>query len=157
MSQNVIGRIIKDDGGATIVEFALVAPVLLLVVVACLDFARALNAYVTIVNASREGARYATLHPSVDSAAITAAVKSRVVPLDTDPIVMVVDVTFNDGSGSRAWPDTGIPESSPKPKPIAVRVATRYDWVATTWVVGSLFSLTGARTFGSESTMVAIR
>ena len=154
--RTTIARLVNDEHGATLVEFALVAPVVLLVVVACLDFARALNAYVTVANASREGARYATLHPAADNAAIRSAVRSRAVPLDTSAIS--VNVTYDDGSGPQAWPDTGVPESTPTPRPIAVRVTTTYDWHAATWVAGAFFSLTsGSRSFGSESTMVAIR
>lgn len=156
MMRRVTSRFVHDEHGATLVEFALVAPVVFLIMVTCLDFARALNAYVTVANASREGARYATLHPAADNAAIRSAVKSRAVPLDTSAIT--VTVTYDDGSGPQTWPDTGVPESTPAPRPIAVRVATNYDWRAATWVAGAFFSITtGSRSFGSESTMVAIR
>ncbi|MGH2491356.1 MAG: TadE/TadG family type IV pilus assembly protein [Candidatus Limnocylindria bacterium] len=154
----ILGRFVSDERGTTVVEFALVAPVVILILVSCVDFARALNAYVTLANASREGARYATLHPAADDAAIRLAVKARAIPLDTAAIGVII--TYDDGSGSgpQPWPDTGVPESSPSPRPIAVRVATSYDWHASTWVVGAFFSITsGSRTFGSESTMVAIR
>lgn len=156
MTRPITGRMISDESGSTMVEFALVAPVVLLILVSCLDFARALNAYVTITNASREGARYATLHPAVDNAAIRSAVASRSIPLDGAAIG--VTVTYDNGSGPQPWPDTGLPETFPSPLPISIRVATSYDWRASTWIVGSFFSITtGSRTFGSESTMVAIR
>lgn len=156
MMHTVSGRFVSDERGATLVEFALVAPVVILILVACLDFARALNAYVTVANASREGARYATLHPAADNAAIRSAVRARAIPLDTATIGVIV--TYDDGSGPQPWPDSGVPESWPSPQPIAVRVATSYDWHASTWVVGAFFAITsGSRTFGSESTMVAIR
>jgi len=157
MMASIAGRMVRDERGATLVEFALVAPVVLLILVACLDFARALNAYATIVNATREGARYATLNPVATSAAITSAVKSRAIPLDTGAIG--VTVTYDDGTGTWPWPTSGgLPESFSSPQPITVHVATTYDWLASTWLVGSLFSVTtGSRTFGSESTMVAIR
>jgi Flp pilus assembly protein TadG len=157
MMMSIVGRVVRDERGATLVEFALVAPVVLLILVACLDFARALNAYVTIVNASREGARYATLNPLATNAAIRSAVQSRAVPLDTSRVGVIV--TYDDGWGPPlAWPDTGLPESSPSPQPIAVRVTTSYDWLAATWLVGAFFSVTtGSRSFASESTMVAVR
>jgi Flp pilus assembly protein TadG len=49
-----VKRMLEEQRGTTLVEFALVTPVLILVLVASLDFARALNAYVTVTNASRE-------------------------------------------------------------------------------------------------------
>ena len=65
------------------VELALVAPTLLLLILATLDFGRAVAAYVTLSSASREGARYAILNPTAPPSAIVAAVQSRSIPLDT--------------------------------------------------------------------------
>jgi len=50
-----------DDGGAAALEFALVLPVLLLVVFGLIDFGRMLNAQLVISDAAREGARAAAL------------------------------------------------------------------------------------------------
>jgi Flp pilus assembly protein TadG len=148
---------LHDESGSTLVEFALVAPAVILILVACLDFARALNAYVTIANASREGARYAIVHPDVGSAAIRARVAERVAPLDTG-VPLGVSATYDDGTGARAWPDTGLPASSLVPAEMKIRVTTTYSWYASTWIIGSLFDVTsGSRTFGSTSTMVVIR
>ncbi len=47
------------DRGAAAVEFALLLPVLLLVVFGIIDFGRALNAQITLTQAAREGARLA--------------------------------------------------------------------------------------------------
>ena len=45
------------DRGAAAVEFALVFPLLLLIVFGIIDFGRALNAQITLTQAAREGAR----------------------------------------------------------------------------------------------------
>ena len=55
-------ELLGSSRGTTMVEFALIVPVLLLLLFGILDLGRALNAYVTMSNASREGARYAMLH-----------------------------------------------------------------------------------------------
>ena len=56
------------DRGATAVEFALVLPVLLMILMGIVDFGRALNAQVTLTQAVREGARLAALkQPNVVS------------------------------------------------------------------------------------------
>lgn len=49
------------DRGAAAVEFALVLPVLLLVLCGIVDFGRALHAQVVLTQAAREGARLAAL------------------------------------------------------------------------------------------------
>lgn len=148
----------RDDQGTTLVEFALVAPVILLALVACLDMARAVNAYVTVVNASREGARYATLHTDAVPDAIRANVARRVIPLDPDPTVLSVSASYDDGSGFIAWPSTGgLPRSPGAPAAIVVRVDVSYPWQATTWLIGSFFSATGSRTFVASSSMEAIK
>ncbi|MFC5265090.1 TadE/TadG family type IV pilus assembly protein [Kribbella qitaiheensis] len=49
------------DRGATAVEFALLLPLLLLIVMGIIDFGRMLNAQETLTNAAREGARLVAL------------------------------------------------------------------------------------------------
>ena len=47
----------KRDGQA-LVEFAIILPVLILIIAGIIEFGMMLNSYLTIQNASREGARY---------------------------------------------------------------------------------------------------
>ncbi|MEU8225638.1 TadE/TadG family type IV pilus assembly protein [Kribbella sp. NPDC048915] len=49
------------DRGATAVEFALLLPMLLLIVLGIIDFGRMLNAQVTLTQAAREGSRLVAL------------------------------------------------------------------------------------------------
>jgi Flp pilus assembly protein TadG len=60
MSRRLPGK--PRDGGAAAVEFALMLPVLLLIVFGIIDFGRALNAQITITQAAREGARLDALN-----------------------------------------------------------------------------------------------
>lgn len=48
---------LKDQKGQALVEFAIVLPILLLLVMGILQFGMMLNSYLTIENAAREGAR----------------------------------------------------------------------------------------------------
>ncbi len=48
--------------GQSMVEFALIAPVVIILLLGVLDLGRAFLTTITIRNAAREGARYATLH-----------------------------------------------------------------------------------------------
>jgi Flp pilus assembly protein TadG len=62
----------KSDRGTAAVEFALIVPVLLLIVFGIIDFGRALNAQISLTGAAREGVRLAALGYS--DAAIDARV-----------------------------------------------------------------------------------
>jgi hypothetical protein len=80
------------------VEMALVTPVLALLVFGVLDFARLTYAYVSIVNAAREGARYCALHPG-DSAGTLARVQGEIggkVTLDTSGLTCPALATGQD-------------------------------------------------------------
>ena len=66
---------LPPDRGAAAVEFALVFPLLLLIVFGIIDFGRALNAQITLTQAAREGARLAAVgQPNVASRTQAAAV-----------------------------------------------------------------------------------
>jgi Flp pilus assembly protein TadG len=62
------------DRGAAAVEFALLLPILLMIVFGIIDFGRALNAQITLTQAAREGARLESLNqPDVASRTQAAA------------------------------------------------------------------------------------
>ena len=150
---SMVVRFARNDEGVTLVEFALVMPVLVLVIVACLDFARALNAYVTVANAAREGARYASVNASADksvaeiSDSVRAYLSTRVAPLD--PTALGVSVAL--GAADPRW-------SPDAPAPTEVTVTVSYEWHSSTWLVGSFFAATsGSPTFALSSTMEAMR
>jgi Flp pilus assembly protein TadG len=54
----------REEEGQSFLEMALVAPVLLLILVAVIDLARAFDAYIVLTNAVREGARWGSRDPS---------------------------------------------------------------------------------------------
>lgn len=65
---------ISQDRGSVAVEFALLLPILLLIVFGIVDFGRALNAQITLTQAAREGARIDALNePSLVSRTQAAA------------------------------------------------------------------------------------
>jgi Flp pilus assembly protein TadG len=51
-----------DDGAQSIVEFALILPILLFLVMGIIQFGLVFNAYVTLTNAVREAAREGSIH-----------------------------------------------------------------------------------------------
>ena len=122
----------RGEEGTSVVEFALVAPVLLLVIVGILDLGRAVNAYVTVSNAAREGSHYAIIHPTAAPSAIVNAVRTRVIPLDETKVV--VTSSYYNGSTFVPWPLGGVPASAPSASAIPVRVSVCFPWSAATFI-----------------------
>jgi Flp pilus assembly protein TadG len=86
------------DRGTAAVEFALVLPVLLLIVFAIIDFGRALNAQITLTGAAREGVRLAALGYT------NAAVEARVAAAapDLSGVTVTVAASCPPGAGPTA-------------------------------------------------------
>jgi hypothetical protein len=78
----------RRASGQGLVEFALVIPIFLLVLVAIFDLGRAVFAYNTLTNAAREGARIAIVNQYKPSIIAKAKQQTQVVELN-DPSVQV--------------------------------------------------------------------
>lgn len=74
--------------GQALVEFALIIPLFLLIMVALFDLGRAVFAYNTLTNAAREGARLAIVNQDLASIVARAKSQTAMVELD-DPSVNV--------------------------------------------------------------------
>ncbi|HEY3463128.1 MAG TPA: TadE/TadG family type IV pilus assembly protein [Gaiellaceae bacterium] len=68
-----LGQLVGSERGTAVVEFALVAPILFLLVFGILDFGRALNYYNDITQLAGQGARAAAVNRNPDGTAISAA------------------------------------------------------------------------------------
>jgi Flp pilus assembly protein TadG len=143
---------LHEDRGVSAVEFALVAPVLFLILVGILDLGRAVNAYVTVSNAAREGTHYLALHPTAAPSALASAVHQRVVPLD--PAQVAVTASYYNGSSFQPWPAS--PTANPSPSYTPVRVTVTYPWSAATFI-GMFFPGGTGATFLVTSTVDMLR
>ena len=72
-----IARLLNDTGGASIVEFAIVVPILVSFIYGTYTFGQILEAGAGVQHALGEGARYATIWPTPDDAAIKARVNAK--------------------------------------------------------------------------------
>jgi hypothetical protein len=90
-------RTAPRDRGAAAVEFALLLPLLLLLVFGIIDFGRALNAQITLTQAAREGARLDALGAS-NVVSRTQAAATGLSPVS----VTVTACPANAGSGVNA-------------------------------------------------------
>jgi Flp pilus assembly protein TadG len=87
----------KREDGQSLVEFALVIPIFLLVLFAIVDFGMAFHAWITVTNSAREGGRLGSVHAS--SAAIEQRVRDTADSLDQDNLS--VNVTNADDQGGQ--------------------------------------------------------
>jgi Flp pilus assembly protein TadG len=65
-----------DERGQALVELALILPVLLLLIIGMMEFARAWNAKQVITDAAREGARLAVVQDGGSQAEVRAAIQT---------------------------------------------------------------------------------
>jgi uncharacterized protein (UPF0333 family) len=80
------GTQLRNRRGQALVEFALILPVILLLVVGMLEFARAWNLHQVMTDAAREGARRAVLANSVmDQDSVRAAMWRHLAQFGYDP------------------------------------------------------------------------
>lgn len=79
----------KHEKGQSLVEFALVIPVFLLLLLGVIDFGRVFHAYLTLDHAGREGARAASLGKTNDE--VEKRVKDNAGSLNTSKITVTTN------------------------------------------------------------------
>jgi Flp pilus assembly protein TadG len=77
-----------DQEGQSLVEMAITFPLLLLLLIAVIDFARIFDASIVLTNAVREGARYASLDGSLTASHIQQMVMNDVTGSGTNITLM---------------------------------------------------------------------
>lgn len=85
-----IGKIVKNKKGQATVEFALVLPILLLLMFGIIDFGRVLNEYLVVTAAAREGARSAAVLSS--DATVDSTVRQAASSLNTGGNALVITI-----------------------------------------------------------------
>jgi Flp pilus assembly protein TadG len=113
----------RDESGAALVEFALVIPVLLLLLLGMLDFGKAFNYWNDTTHLSAAGARWAavninpgdgaTLQESIRDEADTAELRDGGTDAIADPVQVCID----------------FPEGTEVGKPVRVTVTAGYNFL----------------------------
>jgi Flp pilus assembly protein TadG len=88
LKKRLFRRFKKNERGASLVEFALVFPILLLLVLGIIEFGWAFNGWIILTGAAREGARVAVLDKNNDADAISA-VLTHTTTFNTSPSVTI--------------------------------------------------------------------
>jgi Flp pilus assembly protein TadG len=116
------------DRGAAAVEFALLLPLLLILVFGIIDFGRMLNAQITLTEAAREGARASVL--------------------GTDPTTRVDQITG--GLGTVTTTTTACPANPAATDTATVKVSYQFQFATP---VGILAPVLGGTAFGGPITL----
>ena len=125
-------RIQTDRGrGQSMVEFALVVPLFILLLVGLFDAGRAIYAFNTIQNASREAVRLAIVNQN------EAAIKAEGVGAAVGLGIQAADVSVAVREGDFATGGTGTCAASPDIGCV-IEVSVRYTFTAATPLVGAL-------------------
>jgi hypothetical protein len=135
MSCRSVTTILPESDGDVLLEFAMVLPVLLLLITGIFDFGFAFREYLLVTNAAREGARMAIL-PGYTDADVSARVKDYLTKAGGVRAAMIVDPIVT----------TGPPDSPP---------GATYTVKTVTAEVDHTFSLVAP--FGSKYGTVALK
>lgn len=132
----MMNRRIKRQRGQSMVEFALVIPILLILVIAFLDLGRAVYTQSVLANAAREGTRTAVIRTN-SVGAIRAAVKANAIGVTVSDSDITID-----------------PESRTAGRPVSVSVTTRF-YAITPFVAQLMNDGAGYIDLSSIATMTA--
>jgi Flp pilus assembly protein TadG len=131
-------RLETRRSGQAVVELALIAPILFLIIFGLVDFARAWSAHHVIADAAREGTRMMVVHDEgVGRTQVEAAIANRLTTARLN--VENATISFN--------PDTDSPAQG---EPVTVTIRYQYDF----WILGIFMNwATGDRQVDLVSTI----
>lgn len=117
----------RGEHGQGLVEFALVFPIMALLLVAIFDLGRLVFAYNDITNAARSGARVAIVNQGSNAARTTTIDQATSLGLATGNVTV-----------SYLTPDLSAACASPYDLGCVAEIVVTYDWRAITPVIGNL-------------------
>lgn len=140
------GRRHRSERGAAITEFALLAPVMVLLVMGVVDLARGYQMQIRLENAAREGAAFAQIYPNDVTCGAFGTITEHAMGEDLD-MSGTVRVFGEDAAGDLTVEiftcDSDVVESGER---VLVEVTQSFDVITPMIedIVGSEIELTGA-------------
>jgi Flp pilus assembly protein TadG len=101
----------RNDAGQALVEFALIMPLLMLLLIGIVEFGRGWNLHQVVTDAAREGARKAAVfNPAVTLDTVTNTIKSGIATAGYDPASATITAPGWDGaSGEPVTVNVSLP------------------------------------------------
>jgi Flp pilus assembly protein TadG len=117
-----LSRRFRDERGVALVEFALVAPLLFVILFGMLDFGRAFNYWIDSTHLANEGARWAVVNKNPGAGTLQ------------DYIQQQADTGELRSGGSAAVPDplrvcVSFPSGGAVGQPVVVTASVTYHWL----------------------------
>ena len=143
-ARHALGDFRSEQRGEALVEFALLAPVVILLLLAMVDFGRIFDAWLVTTNAAREGARYAAVYSTKDymsDAQVVQMSKQKVYDYLTSGLGPRTDVAYSINDITVSLPPVRWAE------PVTVDVAIRVQ----IWALLNVFSSDQATLRGSAT------
>jgi Flp pilus assembly protein TadG len=129
----------RDTRGQSLVEFALIVPIFVLVLIGIFDFGRAIYAFNTINQAAREAARLAIVDQTISHIRDEAVESSVSLRIDaTDIVVDFRDRDTPDDEGSCVGAVSGDDNNQQSIVSCFAVVTVRYEYEAATPIIGAL-------------------
>jgi Flp pilus assembly protein TadG len=143
-----INKLWRREDGQALAEFALILPILFLLIAGIIEFGRGWNIKQAVTDASREGARYAVVQDNTVSCPddVLLKVKQRLLLANIDTSASNTTVTLTPSANCRGQPGYAAGVD------MTVNVTTQYKmgWIGAllSWATGS-----STITIGSQTTM----
>lgn len=126
--------------GQDLVEYALLLPFMLMLIMGIFDLGRVTFLYSTITNISREGARYGVVHPC-DNPGVIAAAKDKAIGIDPNDLIIP----------SPVWnPSDCIPDT---PGSGTVTVSVSFDFLPLTPFIANILGGSSSVPLDATTTM----
>jgi Flp pilus assembly protein TadG len=129
----------RDQRGAAVVEFALIAPILLLLVFGIIDFGWMLNKSTLVNNTSRDAARVASLDGSY--ADIDSTVDAELASAGIDPDDVTVRIACTNASGTNCTGSSASYDANATTgSTVTVTITYNHHWLTP---VGAMCAIVG--------------
>ena len=124
--------------GQNLVEFALILPILLVLVLGIINFGYFFIVHTSLVNAAREGVRYGMVHPE-DAAGICSRVVGQISL--TDPDLSKIEVLYADDDEGMTCDAPSTVDENLDPGEDKVTVRIEHDLPALTPLLRAFFQI----------------
>lgn len=134
--RTLLGFAHREQAGQSLIEFALVLPLLLLIITGLFDVARATWQENTLAYAAREGTRYAIVHGSASLDGVVARSGNQQPVVD---VVRAAAVGVPNVSVTVVWPDAGCYDRNCR---VQVDASAPFVPVPSQYLLGNTFQIT---------------
>jgi Flp pilus assembly protein TadG len=147
---------LREERGQGVIEFAMVVPLLAILIFVMIDFGKAVYYYIDLTHVANEGARIAAVSPATLPGGASSlssylcgqlgdSAKSELRKGSSSVDKAKVTISFDNAAGADLGQDTG--------DPVTVEVSTNYHWIP--WTKLAALKVGGSATMRVENPIAA--